>query len=164
MFWFAFYLCLFIVWLLPPSPRANKACSAKHLSGGTNSQPMSGQRNHSPFSAKASFVQTLPRPRIAWLPPNPPKTKKMVCTCMFDHRTSITALKELLTNSRYDPQMTAWQLFLYFFYSIGGDVVFLSCDKCTHCKSLWTKASAKCPECKCKIWVSAYPDIVLLVS
>ena len=26
----------------------------------------------------------------------------------------------------------------------------LSCDKCTYCKSLWTKASAKCPKCKCK--------------
>ena len=25
-----------------------------------------------------------------------------------------------------------------------------SYDKCTYCKSLWIKASAKCPKCKCK--------------
>ena len=28
-------------------------------------------------------------------------------------------------------------------------VVLLSTDKCTYCKSLWTKASAKCPKYKC---------------
>ena len=28
-------------------------------------------------------------------------------------------------------------------------VVLLSTDKCPYCKSLWTKASAKCPKCKC---------------
>ena len=28
--------------------------------------------------------------------------------------------------------------------------VSLSSDKCTYCKSLWTKASAGCPECKCE--------------
>ena len=27
---------------------------------------------------------------------------------------------------------------------------FTSYDKCTDCKSLWIKASAKCPKCKCK--------------
>ena len=26
-----------------------------------------------------------------------------------------------------------------------------SYDKCTYCKSLWIKASAKCPKCKCKL-------------
>jgi hypothetical protein len=26
-----------------------------------------------------------------------------------------------------------------------------SYDKCTYCKSLWIKASAKCPKCKCLI-------------
>ena len=36
------------------------------------------------------------------------------------------------------------------FCSIDGFMSwFLSCDKCTHCKSLWTIASAKCPKCKC---------------
>ena len=25
-----------------------------------------------------------------------------------------------------------------------------SYDKCTYCKSLWIKESAKCPKCKCK--------------
>ena len=25
-----------------------------------------------------------------------------------------------------------------------------SYDKCTYCKLLWIKASAKCPKCKCK--------------
>ena len=36
--------------LLPPPLRANKG----RLSGGTNSQPMSGQQSHSPSSAKDS--------------------------------------------------------------------------------------------------------------
>ena len=41
--------------LVPPSPRANKARSAKsHLNGGMNFQPMSRQQNHSPSSAKDS--------------------------------------------------------------------------------------------------------------
>ena len=41
--------------------------------------------------------------------------------------------------------------YFFFFYFIDKDMLrFLSCDKCSYCKSLWTKASAKCPECKCK--------------
>ena len=39
---------------------------------------------------------------------------------------------------------------LYNIRWIDSDVVFLSCDKCTYCKSLWTKASAECPQCKCE--------------
>ena len=31
---------------------------------------------------------------------------------------------------------------------------FLSCDKCTYCKLLWTKASAKCPQFKCNLNVN----------
>ena len=38
------------------------------------------------------------------------------------------------------------------FNSIDGDMLWLlSCDKCTYCKSLWTKVSAKCSKCKCYI-------------
>lgn len=46
--------------------------------------------------------------------------------------------------------------------SIHGDVVLLSCDKCTHCKSLWIKASAKCPQCKCKCNVNVFNFILLV--
>ena len=48
-----------------------------HLSGGTHSWPMSGQWNHSPSTTKTqdSFVHTSPWPRIASLPPNPPKKR-----------------------------------------------------------------------------------------
>ena len=60
--------------LVPPSPRANKARSAKsHLNGGMNFQPMSRQQNpptHLPQKIQDSFVQTSPRPHIAWLPPS----------------------------------------------------------------------------------------------
>ena len=37
--------------------------------------------------------------------------------------------------------------------------VSLSSDKCTCCKSLWMKASAKCPHCKCK-----YPRFALTTA
>ena len=36
----------------------------------------------------------------------------------------------------------------YFIHS--GTLWFLSCDKGTNCRSLWTKISAQCPKCECK--------------
>ena len=34
---------------------------------------------------------------------------------------------------------------------INGEMsLFIAFDKCTDCKSLWTKLYAKCPKCKCK--------------
>ena len=30
--------------------------------------------------------------------------------------------------------------------------IYITCDKCTYCKLLWTKASAKCPKCKCEFY------------
>ena len=53
-----------------------------------------------------------------------------------------------LINSSYYAQMRAWKLLGFFFhlYCIDSDMLlFLSCDKCTYCMLLWTKASAKCP-------------------
>ena len=58
----------------------------------------------------------------------------------------------ILINSRYDAQMRAWNCFsfcFFVFYFIAGDMLWLlSCEK--NGKLLWTKASAKCPKCKCK--------------
>ena len=70
---------------------------------------------------------------------------------LINFRPFIFSTCIITINSSYDPQMRAWQCFLFFpFYFIDGDMLrFLSCDKCTHGKSLWTKASAKCPKCKC---------------
>ena len=126
-----------------------------HLSGGTISQTMLEQQNHCPSLPKKthdSFVPHLDPAQHSSLRPFRPPTlpKKMVCTCIV-RIIAIYALRESLTNSSYDPQMRSWHLFLYFFYSTDIDMsCFLSCDKCTYCKSLWTKVSAKCPKCKCK--------------
>ena len=47
--------------------------------------------------------------------------------------------------TRHPPQKTQDS----FVQTIEGDALqLLSCDKCTYCKSLWTKASAKSPKCK----------------
>ena len=95
------------------------SCSSSlfwHLSGGTNSLPMSGQWSHSPSSTKDS--RPSPHPHMAWLPPNPlsKNLKNVYVTSMFISKYLCThALKESLTNSSYDPQVRAWKLFLYFF-------------------------------------------------
>ena len=40
-------------------------------------------------------------------------------------------------------------------YCTYGDIYcFTSYDKCTYCKSLWVKSSAKCPKCKCKLYTT----------
>ena len=37
----------------------------------------------------------------------------------------------------------------FYEHSYCSDILLsLSSDKCTYCKSLWIKASAKCPKCK----------------
>ena len=67
--------------------------------------------------------------------PEKAKKKRQLYISLHIVSTSIIALMHLK------------KLFLYSFYSIDSDMSwFLSCDKCTHCKWLWTKAPAKCPK------------------
>ena len=57
-----------------------------------------------------------------------------------------------------------WLEILFFHsYFVDGDMLwFLSCDKCTYCKSLWTKASAKCPKCKGSKGCSSTMQIIII--
>ena len=66
----------------------------------------------------------------------------------FQHLPQMHPFIPAATMLRWGP----WKLCLFFHsYLIDGDVWwFLSCDKRTNRKSLWTKASAECPKCKCK--------------
>ena len=62
-------------------------------------------------------------------------------------------LKTHLFRLHLDPakhdSLPTWKL-CFLFYSIDSDMLqLLSCDKCTFCQLLWTKASAKCPKSKC---------------
>ena len=120
-------------WLVPPSLRANKVCSAQ-----------------SPL-----FYVMVPQ----WW--NKPLTKVRTAELLIFHKRLKTHLFRLhlnthsmtplisLMNSMYYAQMRASKLILFFHcYSINGDMLWLlSHDRCTYCKSLWTKASAKCPKC-----------------
>jgi len=45
--------------------------------------------------------------------------------------------------------MNAWKL-LYSYLYVPQRYIAVSFNKCTYCKSLWIKASAKRPKCKCK--------------
>jgi len=60
--------------------------------------------------------------------------------------------------------MNAWNL-LYSYLYVPQRYIAVSFNKCTLCKSLWIKASAKCPTCKCQMIHSydftlcAAPDI-----
>ena len=139
-------VCLIVYWTL----------SWEHFgsTSGTNCRPTSGQQSHSPSSTKDSrlIVQTPQHDSL-------PQKHLYALVCIVS--TYVTALMFTLINNSYDTQMTALQLFLYFvFYSINGDL-FFSCDKCTNCKLLWTKASAN-RKCKwpCKVISDVICDVM----
>ena len=58
--------------------------------------------------------------------------------------------------SSYDVQTRAWKCFLFFHpYFTDSDMLwFLSCDKFTYCKSIWTEVSAKCPKCNIHTFIT----------
>ena len=59
---------------------------------------------------------------------------------------------------------------LFSCFCLCGHIVisycFTSYDKCTYCKSLWMKASAKCPKCKFLVFFCApvSPPLVMCVE
>ena len=73
----------------------------------------SGQWNHSPSSAKSSrlICSDFTSTPHSMTPSQAPSNKKNVFT-------SNIALQGSLINSTYNPKMRAWQLFLYFFFTL----------------------------------------------
>ena len=62
---------------------------------------------------------------------------------MSGQQNSLTIFRKILKTHLFRSSMTPSP------NPIDGDLLrFLSCDKHTFCKSLWSKASAKCPKCK----------------
>ena len=75
------------------------------------------------------------------------KEKKLYSLVCSYRCSSITALMHLKNLWQTAVMILRWQsdsCFYTSFCSINGNVVFLSCDKCTFCKWLWTKVSANC--------------------